>query len=102
MSTVMRVLARGAYRGTGVGKASGKAYDMGKLIVEIPVENVSMPNMNRFGFGMTVAELDIEPECVVNFDFPYPCELELETANKMQFGRLQTVITGATLVLDRG
>ena len=91
----MRVKALGAYRMTGVAKASGKPYDMGKLIISVPVENMAQPNMTRVGYGTTTNELDVEPEAIVNFNFQYPCELDLEVGQQIQFGRLQAIITGA-------
>lgn len=85
----------GAYRMTGVAKTSGKPYDMGKLVIEVPVENVAQPNMTRVGYGLTTNELDVAPECVAKFNFHYPLQLDLEVDQQLQFGRLQAVIVGA-------
>ena len=94
----MRVFAKGAYRMNGVAKTSGKPYDMGKLVIEVPIENVKMPNMNREGFGFTSLELDVEPEAIKNFAFPFPCYLDIEVAQKLQFGKIQSLIIGGKLV----
>lgn len=94
----MRVKALGCYRMTGVAKASGKPYDMGKLVIVVPVENMATPNMTRVGYGATVNELDVMPDSVAKFNFQYPCELDLEMDNVLQFGRLRAVIVGAKKV----
>lgn len=94
----MRVKALGAYRMTGTAKTSGKPYDMGKLVIVVPVENMATPQMTRVGYGDTVNELDVMPECVAKFNFHFPCELDLEIDQQLQFGRLQAIITGAKKV----
>jgi len=94
----MRVKALGAYRMTGTAKSSGKPYDMGKLVIEVPVENMATPTMTRVGYGMTVNELDVLPEAIGKFNFHYPCELDLEVDQVLQFGRLQAIIVGAKVV----
>ncbi|WP_301103119.1 hypothetical protein [Propionivibrio sp.] len=91
----MRVKALGAYRMTGIAKASGKAYDMGKLVIEVPVENMATPKMTRVGYGSTTNELDVAPESVAKFNFHYPLELDLEVDQVIQFGSLQAIIVGA-------
>lgn len=96
----MRVKALGAYRMTGTAKASGKPYDMGKLIIEVPVENMAQPNMTRVGYGTTTNELDVMPDCVSKFNFHYPLELDLEIDQVLQFGRLQAIIVGAKKAVE--
>lgn len=91
----MRVKALGCYRMTGTAKASGKPYDMGKLVILVPVENTATQTMSRVGYGSTVNELDVRPDCVAKFNFQYPLELDLELDQELAFGRLQTVIVGA-------
>jgi len=94
----MRVKALGAYRMTGTSKASGKPYDMGKLVIEVPVENMATPTMTRVGYGKTTNELDVSPECVAKFNFHYPLDLDLEVDQQLQYGRLQAIIVGAKKV----
>ncbi len=94
----MRVKALGAYRMTGIAKTSGKSYDMGKLVIEVPVENMATPKMTRVGFGSTTNELDVLPESISKFNFRFPLELDLEVDQVLQFGRLQAVIVGAKQV----
>jgi len=95
---MMRVKALGAYRMTGTAKTSGKPYDMGKLVILVPFENVATPTMTRVGYGATVNELDVLPEAVTKLNFHFPCELDLEIDQQWQFGRLQAVIVGAKRV----
>lgn len=95
----MRVKALGAYRMTGTAKASGKPYDMGKLVIQVPVENMAMAKMQRVGYGSTTNELDVLPEAIAKFNFHFPCELDLEVDQQLQFGRLQAIIVGAKVVL---
>lgn len=91
----MRVKAIGAYRMTGVAKTSGKPYDMGKLVILVPVENMASQNMTRVGYGSTVNELDVLPESIAKFNFRFPCELDLVVDQQLQFGRLQAIIVDA-------
>ena len=63
---------------TGVAKASNKPYDMGKLVILVPVENMASEKMTRVGYGAVVNELDVLPDAIPNkFNFHYPCELDL-------------------------
>ena len=94
----MRVKAFGAYRMTGVAKTSGKPYDLGKLVILVPVENMATPSMTRVGYGSTVNELDVHPEAIAKFNFHFPCELDLEVDQQLQFGRLQAIIVGGKRV----
>jgi hypothetical protein len=94
----MRVTAKGAYRMTGIAKASGKPYDMGKLVIEVPIENMATPNMTRVGYGTTTNELDVAPDCVAKFNFQYPCTLDLVVDQQIQFGKLQAIIVDAKRV----
>lgn len=91
----MRVKALGAYRMTGIAKTSGKPYDMGKLVILVPVGNMATPTMTRVGYGSTVNELDVHPESISKFNFRYPCELDLIVDQQLQFGRLQAIIVDA-------
>ena len=95
----MRVKAIGAYRMTGVAKSSNKPYDMGKLVIVVPVENMASEKMTRVGYGAVVNELDVLPDAILNkFNFHYPCELDLVVDQKLQFGRLQAIIVDAKRV----
>lgn len=97
----MRVTALGAYFMKGTAKASGKAYDMAKLVIRTPIEIVASPTMQRGGYGNTTTELDVEPEALKKFAFDYPpegLELDLEIGSQVQFGRLQAIIVGCKRV----
>ena len=94
----MRVYAIGAYRMAGTGKTSNKPYDMGKLIIRQPVENVATQTMTRTGYGFQTAELDVEPAVVAALNFTYPLELDVEVGSTVAYGKLQAIITGAKKV----
>lgn len=94
----MRVLALGAYRMAGTAKTSGKAYDMGKLIIQQPIEIMANNTMQRTGYGYQATELDAEPEAIAQMNFKFPCELDLEVGQKIAFGRLQAIVIGAKVV----
>lgn len=93
----MRVTALGAYSMKGTAKKSGSSYDMAKLVIRVPMENVANANMTRMGYGFTTNELDMEVQALPKFNFQYPpegVELDLIVGSELRFGRLQSVITG--------
>ncbi len=92
----MRVSALGVYRMKGKSKSSGNDYDMAKLIMTKPFEHFANANMVRSGFGLTTAELDMEPEAVNRCStIHFPCEVDLEIGVRVSdFGRLESIITG--------
>lgn len=97
----MRVTAFGAYRMKGTSKKSGAPYDMAKLVIRAPIENINNPNMQRSGYGFTVSELDMLPDAITKFGFNFPPEglvLDLEVDSIVQYGRLTAVIVGAKQV----
>lgn len=92
----MRVLALGAYRMTGTSKKSGAAYDMAKVVIQVPQEVTANQNMRLVGHGFNTKELDLEPEALAKFSaFPFPCELDLEVGSQVGMRGLQAVVTGA-------
>lgn len=93
----MRVTAFGAYFMKGTSKKSGAAYDMAKLVIRQPIEMVSTATMQKGGYGYQTTELDVEPEALKQFNFNFPpegIELDLIVGAKVQYGRLQSIITG--------
>lgn len=97
----MRVTALGAYRMKGTAKKSGAAYDMAKLVIRVPIENMATAAMQRMGYGFTVNELDMEAEALGKFNFTFPpegLELDLEIGNIVRFGKLQSIIVGCKKV----
>lgn len=97
----MRVTALGAYFMKGTSKKSGAAYDMAKLVIRAPIEMVATATMQKGGYGFQTNELDLEPEAIKHFNFNFPLEgveLDLEVGAVVQYGRLQSIITGCKRV----
>lgn len=95
MPQQMRVNALGVYRMKGKSKTSGNDYDMAKLVMTKPFEQFANANMVRTGFGLTVAELDMEPDAVNRCaTLQFPCEVDLEIGARISdFGKLESIIT---------
>jgi hypothetical protein len=97
----MRVTAFGAYRMKGKSAKTGNDYDMAKLVIRAPVENVVKPNMQMMGYGFVTKELDLEVEALSKFNFNFPpegIEIDLIVGSTIEFGRLKAIITGCTKV----
>lgn len=91
----MRVQARGAYQMKGTSKASGNAYDMYNLVIEIRQETVTRPNMTRIGLGLDQKELQMTPECFAKIqakNIPFPCPCDLVVGSQVGFRGLEAVI----------
>lgn len=96
----MRVHALGVYRMTGTSQKSGNAYDMGKLVIQVPVEVVATKNMKRVGYGYGSKELDLEVESLQKFSqFQFPCDLDLEIGSRVSSFGLEAIVTGAKAAL---
>jgi len=97
----MRVVAYGAYRMKGKSAKSGNDYDMAKLVIRAPVENVQKANMQMMGYGSVTKELDMEIDALQKFNFDFPregLELDLEIGSTIEFGRLKAIIVGCKKV----
>lgn len=96
----MRVHALGVYRMNGTSKKSGNAYDMAKLVIQVPVEVVANQNMKRIGYGYDSKELDLEAESINKFaQFQFPCDLDLEIGSRVSAFGLEAIVTGAKAAL---
>jgi hypothetical protein len=96
----MRVHALGVYRMNGTSKKSGNAYDMAKLVIQVPVEIVATQTMKRVGHGYGAKELDLEPEALAKFgQFSYPCDLDLEIGSRVSAFGLEAVVIGAKVAV---
>lgn len=99
----MRVRAIGCYGMRGTGK-TGNAYDMAKLVILAPVEIVNTPKMQKSGYGYQTNELDLEPSALSKLNFNFPpegIELDLVVGAEVRYGKLQSIITGATRVVAK-
>jgi len=63
----MKVTFIGATRRKGNAKASGKPYDMCMFFYGTPVESVSNPNMQYYGYGHETREMELDPAALDQF-----------------------------------
>lgn len=91
----MRVMVRGAYRMKGTAKKSGAAYDMCRLVIEVPQETVATQTMNRVGLGMDQKELEMTEAAFARLQssgmaFPFPADLVV--GSKLGFRGIEAII----------
>lgn len=74
----------GFSRMSGQAKATGKPYDMCRLLAIIPQQNAQSANMQKLSFGYEQVEIEVKPEAATSFyAAPYPCTLKLELEETM-------------------
>ena len=105
----MKVFAIGISRNAGISKKKvkeGKPYEMVSLLILTPIEpgsgsaaDGSGGTWERAGYGFQAADLQVEPTSMHLFkDVKFPCNLDVATDSKMQFGRMGTVVVGINSV----
>lgn len=95
----MRVSIRGIRRMTGKAKATGNDYDMPLLVCEVPIEEVSTPNMKLTGKGFENSTIPYDPEFEKEFmAVNYPCEAEIETRSISRMGQLESIATSIKVI----
>lgn len=93
----MKVFANGVRVQSGISKA-GSPYEIAALKVRVKIEEVSRENLQIKGVGYEENDLEIDPKKYNAFiNFPYPCELELETETGSRMGQITVVAVGAKL-----
>jgi len=91
----MQVQVIGCMHMQGIGKDSGKPYNMARLYVLSPMTGHVTDSMKRVTSGFEAMEIDVLPEAVPEFLLKqYPCKLDLVTDMVPRGGKFQTVITG--------
>ncbi|WP_461603178.1 hypothetical protein [Aeromonas rivipollensis] len=63
----MKVTFIGATRRKGNAKATGKPYDMCMFFYGTPVDPVSNPNMQYYGYGHETREMELDPSALDQF-----------------------------------
>lgn len=91
----MKLHVIGVSRMTGTAKASGKPYDMAKLLCLQDVQIADKENYQRDGYGFEVCEVDMDPAVLTQFSqVKFPAMLECRTDNVMRFGKMQSLVVG--------
>jgi hypothetical protein len=84
----------GVKRIEGTAKASGNPFDMCRLFCLVPIE-IGAGKTKVSGFGMEVAEMELEPEALQQFaGLKFPADVELRIDQKFVFGEFRSVVTG--------
>lgn len=80
---------------TGLSKANQSPFSIPRLFILTVIENVASKNIQITGFGYKVAEIEIDPAALAQFQgMKFPCVLELETGGAERRGKLETIVTG--------
>lgn len=91
----MNVTIIGVMQMAGIGKESKRPYDMARLYVLSPLENVKTDSMVRNAAGFEAMEIDLAKESVSLFlAQTYPIKAELKVDMLPRGGKLSPVVTG--------
>ena len=98
----MKVMVKSVTRSKGISRkksAIGTDYDICTVNCLSPLEPRSWANDNGegalSGHGVQDYELPLDISALDTFkNFPFPCEIELITADRVMFGRMTQVVTG--------
>lgn len=91
----MHAIVLSAYKMNGLSKASNSPFEMHKLTILVPAENVSSQKFNKLAYGYEVLDLDIEPASFPKFSvLTYPCAVTINLEQLPRGGKLQSVVTG--------
>ena len=91
----MNVTIIGLMHMAGIGKESKRPYDMARLYVLSPLENVQNDSMTRKAAGFEAMEIDLAKEAVPLFlNQSYPLKAELKVDMLPRAGKLSPVVTG--------
>lgn len=91
----MNVTIIGLMHMAGIGKESKRPYDMARLYVLSPLENVQNETMTRKAAGFEAMEIDLAKDSVPLFlNQSYPLKAELKIDMLPRAGKLSPVVTG--------
>lgn len=91
----MKAFIAGIANISGVSKSTQAPFEMTKLYVLNPIENVSKQNFSKRGVGYGFAEFDATPEAILSIEkVKLPGIYELITGVVMFGGKMVTVVTG--------
>lgn len=81
----------------GRGKESGEPFEMARLSVIFPIENVSNAKISIQGYGYEVGEMLVDAKALPQFSgFKYPCVLELITESTLYRGKVDQIVVGTS------
>jgi len=91
----MNVTIIGFMNMSGIGKESKRPYDMSRVYVLSPLENVKNENMTRRAAGFEAMEIDVAKEAENLFlSQTYPVKAELKIEMLPRAGKLSPICTG--------
>lgn len=91
----MNVTIIGIMHMAGIGKESKRPYDMARLYVLSPLENVQNDSMTRKAAGFEATEIDLAKDSVPLFlNQSYPLKADLKVDMLPRAGKLSPVVTG--------
>lgn len=94
----MRVMVFGAMHMKGKSAKTGAVYDMARLYVASDIRPGVKENYTRTGCGYEAAEVECEPEVVVQLmGRTFPAILTLQTEMRLQGGKFVPVVTGVAI-----
>lgn len=99
----MRVKALNFRRMFGTSAKTGNPFDFSVFTIETPLEPFSNDKTTLQGFGLDTATIDCDDKVHQNpmlRALTFPCYLELEMDSALRFGRMQTVCTGFSRVVE--
>lgn len=91
----MKVQVLGIKSISGHSKEKGTPFSICNLLVVLPIENMTNPNVQITGYGFETSEMTVLPEAFPQFrdlKFPAMVELVLQVANYR--GKIDTVVSG--------
>jgi hypothetical protein len=91
----MKAYVVGVKRVAGIGKESGQAFEMCRVLVGTPIESVSNEKFSVQGFGLEVNEIPMEPSALPQFKgLTFPAVMELQTDFKPYKNKLEVFVVG--------
>lgn len=91
----MNVTVIGCMHMAGIGKESKRPYDMARLYILSPLENVKNETVTRNAAGFEAMEIDVAKEaCGLFLSQTYPLKAELKVEMLPRAGKLSPIVTG--------
>lgn len=88
----------GFQRMSGIAKATGSPFEMFKIFVLVPIENVNKASFQSTGSGFITRDLPLEPSALQKFmaipHSSFPLELDLETEPVPTGRGFETMVVG--------
>jgi hypothetical protein len=95
----MKAHVLGIRHQAGKSTKTGNDYSIPTLIVRVPIEEVSNSSLTIRGVGFDTVSMPFNEKDYNNFvNFPYPCDLEIETISGQRMGELVSIAVNAKLI----